>query len=167
MNFRKLLKWIPTLAIMILLFALSAQSYEEQNLQPEIERKVTHTSASEWLDGISFTYAGREISAESLGTAGFIEFFIRKGAHFSVYGLLGLFVAFALNSGRRGRDFGWTVVISFLYACSDELHQTFMPDRTGLVEDVMLDTTGAAFGALVMLLIWRIVERRKAKARCD
>lgn len=155
MQFRKLYRWIPAVLIMMLLFMFSSQPYQQQSLKSGIEKSVTQHSVTERLKGVSFSYAGHEVSIQSLGIGGFIEFFIRKAAHFSIYGLLGMFVLYALNSGRRGRDFGLAVLISFLYACSDELHQAFTPDRTPMVQDVLLDTAGAICGALVLILFWR------------
>ncbi|GIO86608.1 VanZ family protein [Paenibacillus faecis] len=161
MPFRKLYRWIPAVMIMTLLFMFSSQPYQQQSLKTDIEKSITQHSVKERLSGFSFTYAGHEVSIQSLGIGGFIEFFIRKAAHFSIYGLLGMFVLYALNSGRRGRDFTLAVFISFLYACSDELHQAFTPDRTPMVQDVLLDTAGAVCGALVLILLWRWRAGRK------
>ncbi|WP_334072138.1 MULTISPECIES: VanZ family protein [Paenibacillus] len=161
MQFRKFYKWIPAVMIMMLLFVFSSQSYQQQSLKTDIEKSITQHSVKDRLSGFSFTYAGHEVSIQSLGIGGFIEFFIRKAAHFSIYGLLGMFVLYALNSGRRGRDFTLAVFISFLYACSDEVHQAFTPDRTPMVQDVLLDTAGAICGALVLILFWRWRTGRK------
>lgn len=38
----------------------------------------------------------------------------------------------------------------FLYACTDELHQAFVPGRACAFTDVLIDTSG---GALAMVLI--------------
>jgi VanZ family protein len=45
------------------------------------------------------------------------------------------------------------IAIVFLYASSDEIHQIFVPTRTALVSDVLIDTTGAIGG---MLLLWAL-----------
>jgi len=36
----------------------------------------------------------------------------------------------------------FSLVISFLYAISDEIHQTFVPTRSGTLRDVFIDTVG-------------------------
>jgi len=46
---------------------------------------------------------------------------------------------------------GLALAIVFAYAASDELHQVFVPTRTPLVSDVLIDTSG---GAVALLLLW-------------
>ncbi|MGZ7445240.1 VanZ family protein [Paenibacillus sp. TH7-28] len=156
-SLRKLYRWIPALVLMAIIFGFSSQSYEEQDLRPDIEKAISDRSIAERFSGIAFHYAGHEISIGSLGAAGFIEFFIRKSAHFSCYGLLGLLLMYALKSGGRPRRLLITVLISFLYACSDELHQMLTPGRTALFQDVLIDTAGAICGGILMILLekWR------------
>ena len=38
------------------------------------------------------------------------------------------------------------ILLCMLYACSDEIHQSFVLNRSGRIEDVFLDTVGASFG---------------------
>lgn len=74
-----------------------------------------------------------------------VHFIIRKGAHFTVYFILGLLVANALSTSfEMGRKhFFLTIGICCLYAISDEVHQAFVPSRGPSVWDVLLDTTGS------------------------
>jgi len=86
-----------------------------------------------------------------------LHFVIRKGAHFSVYAVLGLlsFNAF-LQSGVREKKalfFAW--LLATAYAGVDEYHQTFIPGRSGEVTDVMIDSAGAITGILGALLVRR------------
>ena len=56
-----------------------------------------------------------------------------------------LFRAFLKNSSNestRKRAWVWAFVVAFLYAASDELHQTFVPTREGRLRDVGIDTIG-------------------------
>jgi len=53
-------------------------------------------------------------------------------------------------------------LLSFLYACSDEFHQTFVPGRAGQFKDVLIDTAGALIGLIVVTLI-RMVVRKDLK----
>ena len=41
------------------------------------------------------------------------------------------------------------IVYCAVYACLDELHQMFVPRRTGSLYDSMLDTVGASVGTLM------------------
>jgi VanZ family protein len=44
--------------------------------------------------------------------------------------------------------------VVFAYAASDEFHQIFVPNRTALVSDVLIDTSGGVAG-LLLLWLWR------------
>ncbi len=73
---------------------------------------------------------------------------IRKSAHFWLYFMLGLSILsfvkeFVLLSWRQ---VGLTTFMVFLYACSDELHQLFVPGRSGEIVDVFIDTIGGFVG---------------------
>ena len=48
-----------------------------------------------------------------------------------------------------------SIFLAFLYACSDEVHQLFIPGRTGRAFDVFIDTLGASSGVLLYYLLFR------------
>jgi VanZ family protein len=103
------------------------------------------------LAGIDFTYAGTHISQQTQGTDGLMEFFLRKGAHFVLFGLLGFFIYLALFKLSRNVLLSFFLTMLFVagYAALDEYRQTFIDSRSGLVEDVLLDTAGGLFGTLL------------------
>lgn len=73
---------------------------------------------------------------------------IRKNAHFFAYLLLGILT---LHAMRRSGVRGWkgailALGICVLYAISDEVHQLFVPGRSGEVRDVLIDSAGALVG---------------------
>ena len=41
-------------------------------------------------------------------------------------------------------------IVCVLYAISDEIHQIFVPGRSGQFSDVLLDSAGAVIGAFVV-----------------
>jgi len=83
-----------------------------------------------------------KLSPESAQTVNFI---VRKSAHLTVYGLLGL--SAGAVAARQGADRRWTWVAGLswvvVHATLDESHQTTTSVRTGAVSDVFLDSTGA------------------------
>ncbi|HZT73575.1 MAG TPA: VanZ family protein [Terriglobales bacterium] len=85
----------------------------------------------------------------------------RKLCHFSVYLILGLITyrALALDRGPRFRFSSalGSLLFVFLYASSDELHQSFVPGRGVEFSDVLLDTLGAAIG---LAILWFYLSRR-------
>ena len=86
-----------------------------------------------------------------------VVFFVRKCAHLTEYAILGVLIlrAFQIKSGGghlwQSRHARLALLIVALYAASDEFHQRFVPSREASVWDVLIDTTGAALG---LLLIW-------------
>lgn len=77
---------------------------------------------------------------------------IRKLAHFTLYVMGGiliyLFLYLLLPKWRCkiGIAFG----IGILYAITDEIHQYFVPGRTALVSDVIIDSMGVLCGILLI-----------------
>lgn len=101
---------------------------------------------------------------------------LRKTGHFLGYGILGALVFFALRNTNRDRlrpllrrpwgiylrDWwrGEWVVTAMLFtivtAAYDEIHQTFIPSRTGRWQDVVIDTCGAA---VIQMAIYLVTKR--------
>lgn len=54
-----------------------------------------------------------------------------------------------LLEAKKWKIFLRAEVFCALYACSDELHQYFVPGRSCRFFDVCVDSTGAFFGALL------------------
>ena len=61
--------------------------------------------------------------------------------------------------GWRWDESGLAWSLVFLYAASDELHQVFVPNRTGLVSDVAVDVSGAAIGLTLLWISGKIFKR--------
>ena len=87
------------------------------------------------------------------------EVLLRKLGHVSGYALLTTLWWWALR-GVAARSLLWAVCISFAYACSDELHQTFVDGRTGTPVDVLIDSIGIAIAALIIVLRPKASDRR-------
>ncbi|WP_100374125.1 VanZ family protein [Bacillus sp. FJAT-45037] len=90
------------------------------------------------------------------------HFFIRKGAHFFAYFILGLLVIHALRGGRLNgyRRVLLALTICVLYAISDEVHQLFISGRSGEVTDVLIDSAGASVG-IALYLIAKTIKRKR------
>jgi VanZ family protein len=110
-------------------------------------------STNSYIDPVLRYFFG-ELSPE---TFRFAHTIIRKSAHFLEYAVLAILLCRALTEpGVRPSPALLLKVILWcaVYACLDELHQLFVPKRTGSLYDSMLDTTGATVGAL-LLWMWR------------
>lgn len=99
---------------------------------------------------------------EEQGTAGFIEFLLRKAIHFLTFAFLALFWYLVL---RHWISFSaalpWSGFLSVMTAVLDEWHQTFTPDRTGAVNDALLDAAGVVTMVMLIGLIQIWSRRRK------
>jgi VanZ family protein len=109
---------------------------------------------------------------------------LRKTGHFVGYAILSALVVLALRNTNRDRlrnvlqrpwgiylrDYWrleWAllgILLTVVTAAFDEIHQTFIPSRTGRWQDVLLDSCGAV---VIQLLIYRFcvrVVRQKTNA---
>ena len=92
---------------------------------------------------------------------------IRKAAHFLEYASLGALVFLFLLTwkGIVLLQFSGSVVFSAIYAVTDELHQKFSFGRAASIKDVLIDTAGALFACLVVLLIRLAIIRIRKKPK--
>lgn len=101
-----------------------------------------------------------EISPETLkDIVSALQFFVRKGAHFTLYTVLGIFSFLTFITYERLSLTFRTVLSVFIgvvYAVSDEFHQTFISGRSGEARDVFIDSCGVLLGALISLAIYKI-----------
>ena len=49
------------------------------------------------------------------------------------------------------------IFLVFLYACSDEIHQLFIPGRSGEILDVLIDT----LGGITSIVLYTKIRREK------
>jgi VanZ like family len=77
------------------------------------------------------------------------EVIFRKLGHLTEYALLTALWAWALRGVVR-RPLLLAVCISFVCACTDELHQTFVDGRTGTPVDVGIDAIGIALAGYLV-----------------
>jgi VanZ family protein len=84
---------------------------------------------------------------------GFWDLILRKLAHITEY----LILTFLLyRAFKRSFDLSasslifWPSVLSFLYAISDEIHQRFVPTRSGNLEDILIDAAGIVLFYIIL-----------------
>ena len=82
---------------------------------------------------------------------------VRKGAHFTIYFLLGLsFVSFLKEFQIISyRSVIYSLLFVFLYACSDEVHQLFQEGRSFQVVDIIIDSMGGFLSSNLYYFIRR------------
>jgi VanZ family protein len=90
-----------------------------------------------------------------------IDYFIRKNAHFFAYLFLGILTCLAVTKSLWQRPFFVAMIVCVLYAISDECHQLFVPGRSGQLSDVILDSSGALLGIVLIIFLLRIFPQKK------
>ena len=163
-----------TLAIMVVIFMLSAQDGEQSG---SLSAAVARMLASVFVEG--FDSMPSEQQAQLITQ---MSWPIRKTAHATEYACLAISLVVtcwqiaAWRHEARGEEqvslrqiplVGITAfVITVLYACSDEIHQLLIDGRAGQVADVLVDASGAAIGCLLIcLLMWRFMTKRMRRCK--
>lgn len=138
---RKILSFIPAMFLMILIFGFSAQNGEQSG---GLSTAITHVIVDRILH--------LQTTPDEMAL---FEFAVRKIAHFSEYFLLALSLAFAFHvNGLRGKKSLFIIALwCFLYACTDEYHQSFVGGRSPQLRDVLIDTCGGVCGDILAHII--------------
>lgn len=149
-------------AWLVVIFVFSAQPAAESG---QVSGGISYRIVSLLNRALHFA----ESEEALLAAAAQIDFPVRKCAHMSEYGVLAIMI-FALVACFRWRIGAWgyflALMLTFLYACTDEYHQRFVPGRSGSFTDVMIDTAGAAIALVLLFLFlaaYRCRRRRRAR----
>ena len=144
---RKVIKIILVLLWMVMIFLLSN------------EEAVKSSKKSDGLIIKSVElFTGKSLSdQEKEKVLKYLVFPLRKCAHLSLYLILGILVISLLREYMviNTKLVLLSLLICFLYACSDEIHQLFVPGRSGEARDVLIDTLGACLGVSFYYLVFR------------
>lgn len=133
---------------MVFIFCMSAQNASEST---ETSNAVIIFLAKLFVRGFN------EMSnLEQIEIIASLQFIVRKGAHFSIYALLGGCSYLSVVTYKKIPFFvrsGISATVCLLYAISDEIHQYFVPGRSCEVRDVCIDFCGAILAIIVLTLI--------------
>ena len=153
--------FLPALLIfqMLFIFAMSSFGHNSSDAQSNL-----------FVDFIAQNFPhvrhGLENNIISLNT---LIFLVRKTAHFTEYAILG--ALFYLNFkqltklNRHPKKILLPIIFSFLYACTDEIHQIFVPGRSAQFRDILIDTLGATFGCLLIHALLTLFTKLKSSSK--
>jgi len=132
---KKYIDWLLVVGWMILIFVFSSQPSEVSSENNKFVIQI-------------FKLLGIDLSS-MIGTLS--DFIVRKAAHFTEYFILYILLYKAINTKKNDniKVFIGSILIVFLYACSDEFHQAFVPGRGPAFRDVMVDTCGGLTAFLI------------------
>ena len=129
--------WLPPLLWTCVIFLASSDALSAANSGP-------------WLQTLVTTILGHALSAHQFDV---LHFALRKASHLTEYAILGALLFRALRADGQRWNVRWSaaaVAIAAAVAGVDELHQTFVPSRTGAFSDVLLDTAGATLAQILI-----------------
>ena len=93
-----------------------------------------------------------------------VEAVVRKVAHGFNFAVLGALCYIATVNSEKIKQFQGAIlsfVICCVYAVSDEIHQLFVPGRSGQVSDVIIDTLGSVVGIAIVFFIYKILAKKQ------
>jgi len=81
--------------------------------------------------------------------------------HFLIFLLFSFFLLITILKGEKMNLLLLTIIISIIYAISDEFHQLFVPGRNFAISDILIDSAGVLFAGLLYSL--KIKFKKKIK----
>lgn len=143
---------------MIVIFVYSSRPAEESNANSDtVEKAIMQMTVTDYDEKTE-----KEVENFILDW----RIPIRKCAHACEYALLSFLLFFAIPDKLvlwgRGLISGAGALV---YGISDEIHQSFVPGRTALVSDVLIDLAGVCCGCLFSVVIVILVRRKRRKTR--
>lgn len=108
-------------------------------------------------DQFSATHTG-SLLRELFGLPDVVNVMLRKLAHLTGYGILGVLAFWA----GRGKQWMMPFAVVILVASTDEWLQSSVPSRGGSPWDVLLDVVGAAIAIGIMIRVQQLRSRRRS-----
>lgn len=89
-----------------------------------------------------------------------VNYYVRKVAHLTEFGLLGAALIWHISTIMDvlkrlidKKSICIALMISFFYACLDEIHQLFVDGRGPQIKDVIIDSVGSFLGIVLVYII--------------
>ena len=123
---------------------------------PGKESQGKSKGLTEKLVNTIFKNINKEVKEENMNQiVDTLNGILRKCMHASEYFVLGVLI---YHCCKILQIENWTrvvipIVLSFIYACSDEFHQLFIDGRSCRFTDVLIDTVGATVGVILINII--------------
>ncbi|MBP3379372.1 MAG: VanZ family protein [Ruminococcus sp.] len=147
---RAVIFFILTIAVMTAIFLFSCENSGDSS--------ETSGTIVEIVIDLRYDNFNELSPAEQQNIYDDISHIIRKTAHFTAFAALGFCVSMFLGRCKffSAKKLG-ALVFCFLYACSDELHQYFVPGRACMFTDVLIDTSGSLTGMFISLIVFTLI----------
>lgn len=129
---------------MVLVFMLSNEQADDSS--------ETSGNVIRWI----VTIFNPNITEENLEkTVEMLQPIIRKLAHFTLYTIGGMLITIMVLQFKDNikQTKTMSVLLGTMYAVTDEIHQLFVPGRSGELRDVAIDSSGVLLGVVVVSLL--------------
>lgn len=140
--------WVPVILWVGFLFLMSTGAYSDRNTSSII--------------GHILRFFAPAISETQIDAADTI---LRKLAHVTEYFIFGMLLFRAFRFGSlEPRMWQWafsSLMVLVICAVMDEVHQSFVPERTASAADVVIDTTGGILALCISVLRFHRHRKRK------
>jgi VanZ family protein len=152
----KYISWLPSVVIMCIIFIFSSKTATESG-QSSMEIANTLVSAYEYTTNNQLDMEYRQDILPKL------DHIVRKVAHGMEYAILAASIVFHfwVQGYNTRKIFFLAILISGMYAGTDEFHQLFIDGRSGQITDVGIDTLGACIGTIITLCVFLSIKKKQ------
>lgn len=143
-----ILRWTMLVLWMCFIFYMSSRSGSESQEQSDLVLSILN-------------FLGLQLNESIKNIASFI---VRKTAHVTEYMILYILIfrVVTLYSNTKKSKL-IALLCMVLYASTDEIHQLFVPGRSGMVRDVFIDSIGGIIGVGITFIYENIKKKKSLK----
>ncbi len=157
-NIKIIVSFLSIIAWMGFIFYLSNMDFfESNNTSKNTINQVLNTTI-ETTNNIGITNTKPSVEKEQQ-LISIINRPLRKVAHAIIYFILSILITnFLITMNKNSKKSNLILIVTiicFLYALTDEYHQSFIAGRSGQFQDCIIDTLGSLLGSSIYLFIYK------------
>ena len=144
---KKIISWVLVIIWMCIIFFLSNMTGYESHKISEGTIESVVTDVVDTTNKLNITKESNNQKKHIKSISEVLNYIIRKLLHMFEYFILYLLLVNAFNnySIKNKSIIIYSIVICYIYSCSDEVHQLFR-ERTGHFSDCIIDMIGVYIG---------------------
>lgn len=157
MNIKKIILLILVLIWMGIIYNFSSNDTNNSNNKSinvisSVSEKTIDITNSAHITNLDSKSKAKELSQN-------LNLPLRKVAHGSVYFILCILLILLFKEYKINRCYVLSVIVCFLYACSDEFHQLFVYGRTSSIIDILIDTLGSIIALGIYIILSKYLKK--------
>lgn len=147
---KRFIKLLLLILCMTMIFFFSSQASQDSSVSTSFVVRI-------FYDIYKFMFSKTVLTIEQFSELYYMP--IRKLAHFSEFGLLGVLMYINLSDYMKSKYVVTSLVLSIIYAISDEIHQYFVPGRFCSIKDMFIDSCGIVVGIFLIHIVYKKCKR--------